>query len=881
MNRARLLVKNFFIYGFGGVISKAIPLIMVPIITRLMPNSFYYGMSDLSNTIISLFSALAVMGMYDAMYRMFFEKKDEEYKKDICSSAFVFTLITSVFVALIMLALQRPISRLFYSDSSYGNLVMLCAMSVLIGSTNSIISAPTRMQNRGATYLVTNALSPIIAYSLAIPLLINGHYLFALPLASVVSALSMEIIFYILNRKWFSFKRINWKYVKSMLIIALPLLPNFIIYWVFNSSDRVMISNLIGTDASGVYAVAGKIGQISQLIYIAFAGGWQFFAFSIMRDKDNVKVISRVFEILAMVSLVTTLLGTSICKLGVEILFEEEYWPCYLCIPYLYLAPLLLMLFQIGSNQFLVIKKTWPNLLILGGGAIINVVLNLVLIPRIGIEGASIATFVGYCISIIVCIIVLLRLKLLEVHWRFLSNVVLFGVIFAIMRMNALTLYYINVPLALLFLAYNVIIYKKDICIFVARLFNRKKVAQPVEQPQAESSEENKETEPVNEPQPVVESKDNPPSRQGGAKTRIFGIQVLRAFAILIIFISHCSFINNNVGRNATDFLGAFGVTIFIMLSGYLAISGDFSKITSFKSYVKYVFRKILKFYPLHIITLLVALPLCYEMYQANLMGSILQTSANIFLVHAFIPSSSYYFAFNAVSWYLSLNLFFILIAPFVNRLYKNVKLPISIITSVLFFGAEITLFFVFKNFERAHWVLYICPITRTLDYLIGANLFVIAKSINNNKSSVLKKILFCSFIVVGLGLMAAQTIISWNYDSNFFLSAYWVIPSILLVLSSVLDIQDFKLKNLLENKVFVAVGNMSLYIFLIHQLIIRYSEAFFRRADLIIQFSYLAAFIITMFIAWNIYDYLIRIKKIQAAENKPVEAPKQETQTV
>ena len=61
--------------------SLFIPLIMVPIVTRLMPDSSYYGISDLSNTVLSFGSALAVMGMYDAMYRMFVEKDDENYKK--------------------------------------------------------------------------------------------------------------------------------------------------------------------------------------------------------------------------------------------------------------------------------------------------------------------------------------------------------------------------------------------------------------------------------------------------------------------------------------------------------------------------------------------------------------------------------------------------------------------------------------------------------------------------------------------------------------------------------------------------------------------------------------------------------------------------------
>ena len=83
MNKLKLFIENFLVYGLGGIISKIIPLIMVPIVTRLMPSSDYYGLSDLSNTVVSFASALAIMGMYDAMYRMFFEKEDDEYKKNV------------------------------------------------------------------------------------------------------------------------------------------------------------------------------------------------------------------------------------------------------------------------------------------------------------------------------------------------------------------------------------------------------------------------------------------------------------------------------------------------------------------------------------------------------------------------------------------------------------------------------------------------------------------------------------------------------------------------------------------------------------------------------------------------------------------------------
>ena len=97
MKKFRLFIENFLVYGLGGTIGKIVPLIMVPIVTRLMPDPSYYGISDLSNTLISFASALAVLGMYDAMYRMYFEKDEEDFKKRICSTALTFTLCSSGF----------------------------------------------------------------------------------------------------------------------------------------------------------------------------------------------------------------------------------------------------------------------------------------------------------------------------------------------------------------------------------------------------------------------------------------------------------------------------------------------------------------------------------------------------------------------------------------------------------------------------------------------------------------------------------------------------------------------------------------------------------------------------------------------------------------
>ena len=136
MGKLKLFASNMLVYGAGGVIGKVIPLIMVPIVTRLMPNSSYYGISDMSNSLLSFCSSLAVMGMYDAMYRMFFErdKNDFAYKKEVCSTTLTFTLMTSFAVFVIMLLMKDYLAQWFFEDQQYSYIIYITATATLIGA---------------------------------------------------------------------------------------------------------------------------------------------------------------------------------------------------------------------------------------------------------------------------------------------------------------------------------------------------------------------------------------------------------------------------------------------------------------------------------------------------------------------------------------------------------------------------------------------------------------------------------------------------------------------------------------------------------------------------------------------------------------------------
>lgn len=233
-------------------------------------------------------------------------------------------------------------------------------MATLIGATNSIIAAPTRMQNKRKIFLVTNTVSPLLSYCISIPMLLNGHYIIALPLAGLITSITLEISFGILNYSWFRIKDFDFDLLKQLLVIAVPLLPNFLIYWIFNSCDKVMITNVLGISSAGIYSASSKLGHCSQLIYTAFAGGWQFFAFSTMKENDQVESNSKIFEYLGIISFTATAFVCAWSYMIFKIVFTQEYMSGFISAPYLFMAPLLQMLFQVSCNQFLVIKKLGP-----------------------------------------------------------------------------------------------------------------------------------------------------------------------------------------------------------------------------------------------------------------------------------------------------------------------------------------------------------------------------------------------------------------------------------------------------------------------------------------------------------------------------------------
>ncbi len=462
-NRMKLFVENMLVYGLGGTIGKLIPFIMLPIITRMLPSTSYFGINDICALIVSFGQAIVIMGMYDGMFRVFFDVDSREEKAEICSTALRVVIGNIVVITLVFLLFGKRLTQVFFHDEKYMELLWISLINIISGALNGIIAAPARMENRRAVFLISSIISSLISYTLSIILLMKKCYLTALPFGTLASNAFLFIVFTVLNKKWFYLKKFNRRYLHEMLLIALPLVPNMLLYWIFNSCDRMMITSYLGLEADGVYAAGAKIGQISQLIYTAFAGGWQYFAFSTMKDDDQVEMTSKIFEYLGIVTFIAGMAMMLICRLMFQVIFPESYKAGYIVSPYLFIAPLLLMLFQTSGNQFIVIKKTWINLFVLIMGALTNIGINWWLIRYIGIEGAAIGTFIGYVVSVLGVVILLQKMKLLKISKEFMIAVVTFVVYGVMWRFYGInhSILMVLIFIAIMFMYF--VLYRKDI----------------------------------------------------------------------------------------------------------------------------------------------------------------------------------------------------------------------------------------------------------------------------------------------------------------------------------------------------------------------------------------------------------------------------------
>lgn len=460
-SRKKLFLENILVYGLGSAMNMIIPFCMLPIVTRLLPSSKYYGINDIVTIFVSVGSAVVMMGMYDAMYRFYFDNEDDKYHKKVCSSTLFTIVVTGFFAMLIALFFRQQLALLLFSDTIYSSLIVIGGFNIWVTCINTIVAAPTRIKNEKMRYILIQTLTPIISYSFSIPLILNGEYVYALPMSSLCSNTVVCIIFAVLNRDNFDVRSFSFNILKPMLRFGIPLMPVFLFFWILSSVGNIVITNILGLKYTGIYAASGKLAAASQLIYSAFSGGWQYFAFKTMRDKDYIQLISRVFDYLSAVSFFATALLTLLIKPIFLLILSNEYIEGIAIVPALFLAPLIMMLRQTIGMHFQVKKMSILGTSTIGFGAVVAVILYFFLIPKFGIRGAAIASLSGYTASLMITIIILIKMRLIFISKRFFMGSSLILVLL-VLHMSYVNIFYVN-AVAMLTCFILILLYHNDL----------------------------------------------------------------------------------------------------------------------------------------------------------------------------------------------------------------------------------------------------------------------------------------------------------------------------------------------------------------------------------------------------------------------------------
>lgn len=427
----RKLVKSSGIYALSSVAPSLVTLGLAPFLTRHLPQSDY-GAFTLLNNFISLTAGITQLGLGSAFFRAYsYDYPLDKDRRDVLATVTSLLLLAS-FITLVGAVIFAPfLAGILLGKSSYSNLIIIAAGIVCAQNLSVPIFSWLRAGNRPFFYSLL-AISNILV-ALISSLLLVGRFSLGITGALIASGsgyvcVAICALLFILQHAGL---KIRFDIARNVLAFGVPLVLSVISYWALQVLDRYLLSLFSSLVQTAEYAVAYSLGSALSIVVIApFGLAWPSVMFSIAKRKDAALVFRQTFRLFSMFLLFAAYALSLAAKSLLDLLFPSSYQTAASIIPIIAASLVFFGLYNIFTIGINIRRKTWLIGCYSAIAAVINLALNLVLIPRYQAMGAATATLLAYIVFATVAYVVNQRIYPIAFEVGKFACALLLGVVF-------------------------------------------------------------------------------------------------------------------------------------------------------------------------------------------------------------------------------------------------------------------------------------------------------------------------------------------------------------------------------------------------------------------------------------------------------------------
>jgi O-antigen/teichoic acid export membrane protein/glycosyltransferase involved in cell wall biosynthesis len=391
----RRLGRHSAIYGIGGLVSRVIAVILLPLYTRYLTPSDY-GKIETLLALTTVMGLVLRAGITSAFFRFYFDVEDDAGRLRVLRTSFWFTMGGGTLGLVLLLIFASPVSSLLFGTTSAANLVRAAAVALWATVNYEQMTSLFRVEERSMAFVCASLANVFITIGLTL-LLVVGMEEGALGV--IVGNFSGTLIVY-LALLGYRREQLGLQFDRGLLRemnhFGLPLVPTALFLWITNFSDRFFLVKLASVSEAGLYSVGVRVASAMVLLLTAFRMAWPAFAYSISDEGEARRTYAYVLTYLTVVTAWMALALTLLSPWLVDLLAAPRFAASEEVV-----GPLAFATVSYGAYIVIAIgvgraRRTQFNWVVTGAAAVVNIALNFALIPAYGMIGAAIATVAAY-----------------------------------------------------------------------------------------------------------------------------------------------------------------------------------------------------------------------------------------------------------------------------------------------------------------------------------------------------------------------------------------------------------------------------------------------------------------------------------------------------